>query len=129
MDESILLINPPVVRPCEPPAGIARLLGTLNEHGVRCRVLDANLEGMMDLLESPATAADTWSRRAASHRDSNLSALRHTDLYRKTDRYGRAVREINHLLDMAGRPFGVQVGLANYQDETLSPLRLSLIHI
>lgn len=121
--ESILLINPPVVRPCEPPAGIARLLGTLNEHGVRCRALDANLEGMMDLLERPPTASDTWSRRAASHRDSNLSALRHTDLYRKTDRYGRAVREINRLLDMAGHPFGAQIGLANYQDETFSPLR------
>lgn len=117
-----LLINPPVVRPCEPPAGIARLLGAMKGRGARCRVLDANLEGMLHLLASPAPADDTWSKRAARHRDSNLSALRDESLYRGTGRYGRAVRDINRLLDRAGRPRGVQLGLANYQDGALSPL-------
>jgi hypothetical protein len=49
----MLLINPPVVRPCEAPAGIARLLGTLKSHGVSCRALDANLEGLLHLLDHP----------------------------------------------------------------------------
>jgi len=122
---TILLINPPVVRPCEPPAGIARLLGAMEKHGVPCRVLDANLEGLTYLLEHPAPPEDTWSKRAARHLDSNLSALRDETLYRETARYGRAVRDINRLLNRAGHPCGVQIGLANYQDSTCSPLRSS----
>ncbi|MBW2673463.1 MAG: radical SAM protein, partial [Deltaproteobacteria bacterium] len=119
---TMLLINPPVVRPCEPPAGIARLLGALRGHGVTCRVLDANLEGLMNLLEAPALAQDTWSKRAVRHLDSNLSGLLHMDLYRETNRYSRAVRDINRVLDRAARPRGVQLSLANYQDSALSPL-------
>ncbi len=119
----ILLINPPVVRPCEPPAGIARLLGALKGHGVPCRVLDANLEGLTYLLEHPAPAHDTWSKRALRHRDSNLEAVRQKELYRGIDRYSGAVREINRLLNVAGYPHSVQIGLANYQDTALSPLR------
>ncbi|MDO9515129.1 MAG: radical SAM protein [Syntrophales bacterium] len=122
---TMLLINPPVVRPCEPPAGIARLLGALKGNGVHCRLLDANLEGLMSLLECPALAQDTWSKRAARHLDSNLSALLHPDIYKETDRYSRAVRDINRVLDLTARPHGVQLGLANYQDGTLSPLRSS----
>jgi hypothetical protein len=121
----ILLINPPVVRPCEPPAGIARLLGALKGHGVPCRVLDANFEGLTYLLERPAPAHDTWSKRALRHRDSNLEAVRQKELYRGIDRYSGAVREINRLLNVAGYPHGVQIGLANYQDTALSPLRSS----
>ncbi|MBW2544482.1 MAG: radical SAM protein [Deltaproteobacteria bacterium] len=121
----MLLINPPVVRPCEPPAGIAKLLGTLGKHNVRCRVLDANLEGLMSLLRYPVEADDTWSRRASKHLDSNVSALLHPDLYRHIDRYGRAVNDIDRVLDQVARAHGVALGLANYQDLRLSPLRSS----
>ncbi|MDD5722218.1 MAG: radical SAM protein [Syntrophales bacterium] len=121
----MFLINPPVVRPCEPPAGIARLLGTLKGHGVHCRVLDANLEGLMSLLECPSGSDDTWSRRALRHLHANLSALLHRDIYRHTGRYTQAVKEINRVLDLAAHPRGVQLGLANYQDGALSPLRSS----
>ena len=120
---TILLINPPVVRPCEPPAGIARLVGALEGHGIRCRVLDANIEGLMALLQGPVSADDTWSKRALRHRAANLSVLRSENRYRKIDRYRQAVRELNRLLDVAGRPFHAQIGLANYQDTTRSPLR------
>jgi len=58
----MLLINSPVVKPCNPPAGIAKLLGTLGKYNVRCRVLDANLEGLMSLLKCPVGTDDTWSR-------------------------------------------------------------------
>jgi len=122
---TLLLINPPVVRPCEAPAGIARLLGALKGHGVRCRILDANLEGLMNLLERPIEATDRWSKRAARHLNSNVSALMHPDLYRETGRYGQAVRDVNRVLDRAACPFGVVLGLANYQDKALSPLRSS----
>ena len=123
--ETILLINPPVVRPCEAPAGIARLLGVLQGHGVRCRVLDANLEGLMHLLDHPAEPEDTWSKRAVRNRSSNLSALRNKDLYRGRDRYRRVVGEINRVLDGAARSQAVQISLANYQDPSRSPLRSS----
>ncbi len=122
---TMLLINPPVVRPCEPPAGIARLWGALKGHSIPCRVLDANIEGLMDLLKRPVKAQDTWSKRAARHLDSNISALLHPDIYKKTDRYSQAMREINRVLDLAAHPHGVKLGLANYQDGTLSPLRSS----
>jgi|GEM_PF-28968 len=46
----VLLIYPPVSKPCEPPAGIARLAGVLLEHGIPCIVIDANVEGLHFLL-------------------------------------------------------------------------------
>ncbi|MFA6414018.1 MAG: radical SAM protein [Syntrophales bacterium] len=49
---NLLLIHPPVSKPCEPPAGIARLAGALREHGVSCTVIDANVEGLHFLLNS-----------------------------------------------------------------------------
>ena len=65
---SVILIYPPVSKPSEPPAGIARLSGFLNHNGVKPVLLDANLEGLMYLLKSaglsPDKAQDTWSRRA-----------------------------------------------------------------
>jgi len=71
--QSILLIHPPVAKPCEPPAGIARLAGVLRAGGVDCRVYDASLEGILDLLQSPVVADDTWPRRALKHRGSNIT--------------------------------------------------------
>jgi len=46
----MIFIYPPVVKPCEPPAGIAKLCGALNHHRIKYSVLDANLEGLLSLL-------------------------------------------------------------------------------
>ena len=46
----MLLIYPPMAKPCEPPAGIARLAGALRGHRIPCTLLDANLEGQRFLL-------------------------------------------------------------------------------
>ena len=48
----MIFIYPPVARPCEPPAGIAKLCGALNHHGIKYKVLDANLEGLLSLLKT-----------------------------------------------------------------------------
>ncbi|MCX5828535.1 MAG: radical SAM protein [Deltaproteobacteria bacterium] len=58
----MLLIHPPVSKPCEPPAGIARLAGALREHGISCTVIDANVEGLHFLLDSQRVreGADIW---------------------------------------------------------------------
>jgi len=117
----MLLIHPPIAKPCEPPAGIARLAGALRGHGLPCTLLDASLEGLLFLLAAPHPAVDNWSRRAVRTAAANLAALRTPELYRNADRYQRAVADINRVLELAGRP-RLQLGLANYQDESLSPI-------
>ena len=49
----MLLIHPPVTKPGEPPAGLARLAHALKGRGVTFRVWDANLEGLLYLLSNP----------------------------------------------------------------------------
>ncbi len=121
----ILLIHPPVAKPCEPPAGIARLSGALARHGIQHRLLDANIEGLLYILGSPLPAGespDTWTRRAFRNRERNLSSLREPGLYRSIDRYRKTVRDLSRLLSEVS-PSGTTIGLANYGHETLSPLR------
>ena len=119
----MLLIYPPVAKPCEPPAGVARLCGALNHHGTRYTVLDANLEGLLSLLKTPPSSSDTWTKRASRHLPGHLSSLNSWDAYRDEGRYRRAVKDLNRLLEMAARPHRVRLGLANYEHEELSPVR------
>jgi hypothetical protein len=120
--QPLLLIHPPVAKACEPPAGIARLAGALRNAGIACRVLDANLEGQLYLLAQPSTMSDTWTRRALKGRDAHLAALRTEATYRTPARHARAVSDLNRLLAMAGREQGATIGLADYQQEGVSPL-------
>ncbi|HEY5974250.1 MAG TPA: radical SAM protein, partial [Geobacteraceae bacterium] len=120
---SMLLIHPPIAKPCEPPAGLARLAGALHAHGSPCRLLDASLEGLLWLLGQPVAATDTWSRRAGRHQAAHLAALRDPCTYASLDRYGRAVSDLNRLLAVAGRDRGATIGLADYQQAEFSPLR------
>jgi radical SAM superfamily enzyme YgiQ (UPF0313 family) len=119
----MLLVFPPVVKPCEPPAGIAKLSGALSAHGISHQVLDANLEGLLSLLDTPPTAPDTWTRRAVKNLAVNLAALRDANAYRSFDRYSRAVKDVNRVLAVSAKENGVVLGLADYQDRHLSPLR------
>ncbi len=121
----IILIYPPVAKPCEPPAGIARLSGMLGSFGVEHRLLDANIEGLLHLLRRPVPPEklnDAWTRRAFRNCERNLSSMRDPDLYRYLDRYKRAVRDIGRVLSEAS-PYGAVVGLVNYEHKALSPLR------
>jgi hypothetical protein len=119
----ILLIHPPVVKPSEPPAGIARLCGALVHHGIRNTVLDANLEGLLHFLKVPPETPDTWTSRALRHLPNHLDSLRSWKAYRKDGLYRRAVKDLNRLLEMAARTSRVRLSLANYEHETLSPAR------
>lgn len=119
----VLLIHPPVAKACEPPAGIARLAAALRTAGCDCRLLDANLEGQLDLLSRPVTAVDTWTRRALTHRSAHLAALRCLDTYRGLARHARAVSDLNRLLAADRATSGGVVSLADYQDQARSPLR------
>ncbi|NJC89184.1 MAG: radical SAM protein, partial [Desulfuromonas sp.] len=120
--QPLLLIHPPIAKGCEPPAGIARLAGAVRGAGVPCRILDANLEGQLQLLGQEPEDHDTWTRRAAKNRDRHLAALRTPDTYRTPARYNRAVSDLNRLLTKAGEAHGATIGLADYQQNGLSPL-------
>jgi len=64
----MLLIFPPVAKPCEPPAGVALLSSALKEQGLPCKVYDANIEGLLYLINSDIAPIDSWSRRALKNR-------------------------------------------------------------
>jgi radical SAM superfamily enzyme YgiQ (UPF0313 family) len=119
----MILIHPPVAKPCEPPAGIAKLCGALNRYGVKYRVLDANLEGLLSLLKTPPASSDTWTRRAARHLSRHLSSLNCWNAYQDNSRYRGAIKDLNRLLEMAANSTRVRLALANYQHEELSPAR------
>jgi hypothetical protein len=118
----ILLVNPPVTKPCEPPSGLAHLAGALRAHGFQYRLLDANIEGILYLLKRPVEARDTWTRRALKHIDPNLESLRSIHLYRQFDKYKKTVLEVNRLL---GRSAGddVRLSLEDYENKVLSPVK------
>ena len=119
----MLLIFPPIAKACEPPAGIARLAGALQANKIPCRLWDANLEGQLWLLEQPQTAEDTWTGRAWRSRQNHLAALRDRRTYANPGRYATAVNDLNHLLLMAGKPLQAEVGLADYRQSDLTPVR------
>jgi hypothetical protein len=121
----MLLIHPPLTKGCEPPAALAYLQAALAAHDRACTVCDMNIEGLEYLLHTAKPAGDTWSGRAFKHLGTNLAALRDRQTYRNFDRYGRAVADINRVLDIAGQGFNLQLSLANYQDNRRSPLMSS----
>jgi len=119
----MLLIFPPLAKPGEPPAGIAKLAGALTAHEISCGLIDANLEGLLYLLGQSYPASDTWTKRALKHAAANIIALRNPPTYRSFDRYSRAVKDLNRVLEMSAKDRGVVIGLADYQDNNLSPVQ------
>jgi hypothetical protein len=123
----MLLVYPPVAKPSEPPAGIAKISGFLSRNGIKNRVLDANLEGLLYLLGSSSNRkySDTWSRRAVRNVAVNISLLKNQRTYSGIDRYRRAVKDLDRALAMSVEHTDMSVGLSNCQSESLSPLRSS----
>ncbi|MBU0665165.1 MAG: radical SAM protein [Proteobacteria bacterium] len=120
----MLLIYPPLAKPCEAPAGIAQLAGSLLGHGLTsCTLLDANLEGQLHLLSQQPLTDDTWTRRAYRAIDDNLKRMRSPEIYTNPARYQRAVADINRLLEQVGVKQELVLNLANYQDPSVSPLK------
>ena len=120
--EQVLLIFPPVAKPCEPPTGIAVLSGALGAYNIEHTLLDANLEGMLSLLAKPPLPADTWTRRAYRNLSRNLSSLKSGQTYQNIDTYKRTVLDINRLLNISGGE-RVRISLADYTDARLSPVK------
>jgi radical SAM superfamily enzyme YgiQ (UPF0313 family) len=97
----------------------------LGKSGIEHRLVDSNLEGFLHLLRMPVPPErkeDVWTRRALRNREHNLASMRDPALYHHIDRYKRAVRDISRVLSKVSPP-SISVGLANYEQSGLSPLR------
>ena len=121
----MLIIHPPLTKPCEPPAALAYLSSTLKTHGYPCTVVDMNIEGLHFLFDTSKTENDTWSRRAFKSKDKNIEALRSPEIYSSLDRYKRAVSDLNRILEIEGKRFDLQLSFGNYLDTQKSPLKSS----
>lgn len=138
----MILVHPPVVKPCEPPAGLAKLAGVMYDHDIPCKVIDANLEGLSSLLLEgergeykhegriddnnsaiPENLLNTWTSRSFRNRGSNITALTSWETYKNIDRYKRAVIDLNRVLEVNAAHSDAHLTLANYLDRNLSPVR------
>ncbi len=122
----MILIHPPVAKPSEPPGGIARLSGALTAHGIRHKLLDANLEALLYTLENTGPLIhrqpDKWTSRAFRNLADNLAAIKDQYIYQNIDRYKRAVIDLNHVVETALNNSSI-VSLSDYRHKELSPLR------
>ncbi|MFH2061018.1 MAG: radical SAM protein [Pseudomonadota bacterium] len=116
----MLLIFPPVAKPCEPPAGVALLSSAIKEQGLECHVLDANVEGLLYLINSDIEPIDSWSKRALKNREVMLADLKNPKLYENSDRYHQQVYDLNKLLSMSVNRNRFRVTLSDYSDNKLS---------
>jgi radical SAM superfamily enzyme YgiQ (UPF0313 family) len=119
----MLLIFPPIAKPCEPPAGVALLSAALKEHGFPCEVVDANVEGILHLIRSDVKLTDPWSRRAVKKREAILAELKGPALYTHTDRYHQRVYDLNHMLAISVDQKRFKISLSDYSDNVLSSVR------
>ena len=123
----MILIYPPVAKPSEPPAGIAKLCGALNYHGIKYRVLDANLEGLLSLLEAPPVSLDTWTCRASRHLSRHLASLNGWNAYPGSRKFPGSSREdecAHRLAGLSRRKRGMS--LHRDVDQELRPLPVGL---
>jgi radical SAM superfamily enzyme YgiQ (UPF0313 family) len=121
----MLLIFPPVAKPCEPPAGAALLSSALKEQGLPCAVYDANIEGLLYLIHSKIVPVDSWSRRALKNRETIINDLKDNKLYDNMDRYHQKVYDLNKLLSISVNVKRFKVTLSDYSDLKLSSVNSS----
>ncbi|MBI4839274.1 MAG: radical SAM protein [Nitrospirae bacterium] len=122
----MILIHPPVAKPCEPPAGLARLSGALRRHNIKHELLDANLEALLYFINNPklqtAKPSDKWTARAFRNILKNYALLKDRKTYHSIDRYKRAVIDLNRAVEMSVDN-GFTYGIADFHHQELSPLR------
>lgn len=122
----LLLIQPPALKPAEPPLALAILLSHLRQQGISCDAIDANLDAYLYLLEeaprTPQAAAgtDTNLQRALKHRNHSLQLLRSPAGGHNFARYNTAVRYLNRLLALWNTT-SEKLTLGDYQNADLSP--------
>jgi len=132
----VFLIHPPVVKPTEPPPGIAKLSGVLSAKGIDHSIIDANLEGFYYLLKNisnrPVLSSmsekghmtlDTWTKRAIRKLTSNLEYIKDPDVYTDIDRYKRVISDLNRAISRSVDTENIRLSLVDYANKQLSPLK------
>ncbi|MHB8137815.1 MAG: B12-binding domain-containing radical SAM protein [Smithellaceae bacterium] len=122
----MILIHPPVAKPSEPPAGITKLSSCLRANSVEHQVIDGNLEGILYLMRFTARAGTPngrWDSRSLKNLEANLNALRIISTFSNKSRYSRTVLDINHVLNISGKPYGANLSLSDYTENRLSPVK------
>ncbi len=124
----ILLIQPPALKPAEPPLALAVLLAHLRGEGLKVEALDANLDAYLNLLDGERLASqvgpeiDTNLQRALKHRAASLKLLRSPLAGQNFARYNTAVRYLNRLLAVWNSVDGEErLTLGDYQNTGFSP--------
>jgi hypothetical protein len=124
----ILLLQPPALKPAEPPLALAVLLAHVRAEGAVAEAIDANLDAYLYLLDDErllsrvGSDVDTSLRRALRHRAKSLSFLRSAAAIQNFDRYNTAVHYLNRLLAVWNRPAGEErLTLGDYQHCGFSP--------
>jgi hypothetical protein len=120
---NVLLIHPPIAKPGEPPAGIARLKGILTKHNIGCSLIDANLESIHYLLHRNIQTKDRWTANAYKNVDRHINDLNNYSAFKTIDHYNRIVKDLNRILYFHGRKYNYNLGLADCTHNKLSPLR------
>ncbi|MEF9426478.1 MAG: radical SAM protein [Candidatus Mariimomonas ferrooxydans] len=122
----MILIHPPVAKPCEPPAGVAKLSGALAGHGIKHTILDANLEALLYIISNTHSQAhkqyDKWTVRSLRNISENHESIKSRRIFQNIDRYKRTVIDLNHAIELWADK-GASPGIANYRHKHLSPLR------
>ncbi|MEC4676882.1 MAG: radical SAM protein [Nitrospirota bacterium] len=122
----MILIHPPVAKPSEPPAGVAKLSGALAGHGIKHAILDANLEALLYIITGTHLRADKqydkWTARALRNISGNHASTRNWRIFQNIDRYKRTVIDLSHAVEQWAEN-GATPGIANYRHKYLSPLR------
>lgn len=120
----MLLLHPPIAKPCEPPAGVAHIAGALHAAAIPYHIVDLSIAAFHYLLGQQVQAKDNWTRRAAKNSSSNCNALCDKSIYRHPARYQKSVHELNRIITHHSSSRAT-ASLVNYQDSTLSPLSSS----
>jgi hypothetical protein len=122
----MILVHPPVAKPCEPPAGAAKLSGALSCYGIDHTILDANLEALLYIIENthmkPNRQYDKWKTRALRNISGNHESIKSRRTFQNIDRYKRTVFDLNHAVEQWSESEAA-AGIANYRHKYLSPLR------
>ena len=123
----ILLIQPPALKPAEPPLALAVLLAHLRGEALSTVAIDANLDAYLYLLDAERLATragaevDTNLQRALKHRLASLRLLRSATAGKNFARYSTAVRYLNRLLAVWNSANGEErLTLGDYQHAGLS---------
>lgn len=121
----VLLIHPPVAKPSEPPAGLAKISSALSSHRVSHGILDLNLECLLAFLSGQTEVSDTWTLRAKRNLTRNINVLRTWKGYTSIDHYRRAVADLHRLFQTYGTTEVSRLSFSDFQHPHLSPTRSS----